>query len=161
MSDTLTILNKKIADMYQTGRSADKNNEDDLSRFRDKVLDVIKYLYDVYMDDDAYIYAPYLGSMPQWINEDGFGIPVYTIPENEIPRDPSDDLTRYKRELFRDKVDYVYAGIEHFWLCINPGTDYSFDVYDWNLEYIMARKNGATSFPLTNDEGDIDGYLTW
>ena len=160
MSKSLDILNKNITDMYECGWDMTDNNNYDKDLFGSKVLDVVRSLYDVYMDDEAYIYSPYFGYMPVWITDEGFGIQVYTIPESRLPKESGSPI-KYKKELFRDKVDFVYSNLDKFWLCLNPDTVYRFDVYDWNLEYIMARKDGATSFPLLNDDGDIDGYLTW
>ena len=147
--------------MYQLAEDMTDSGNKDMDKFKSKVLDVIRCLYDVYADDEAYVYVPYMGRMPQWVSgKDGFGIPVYTVPEIELPENPG-NLVRYKKELFRDKADFVYNNLDRFWLYLNPDTRFRFEVYDWNLEYIMARKDGATSYTLTNDDGDIDGYLTW
>ncbi len=160
---TLSILNEKIELLRETAIAMKESGTGSPEELEPFMYDVIRYLYDVYMDDNAYVYVPYMGNMPLIMNEgeDGLGVVVFTLPEEQLPELEHPELEEYKKESFRDKVDFVLADLEHFCLEINPGTFYAFEVYDWNLEYIIARKNGAESFPLKDEDGNIYDVFKW
>ena len=158
---TLGILNEKIGALRAAAKALVDVGDRDPDKIEGLYYDVFKYLYDVYMDDTAYIYVPYLGRMPKMMidEESGPGFLVFTLPKEQLPELEYPEV--YKKELFREIADLVYSHIEHFWICLNPETYYTFTVGDVNLEYIMARKNGAESFPLMGEDDSIYGYLKW
>ena len=160
--NSLEILDEKIELLRSTAISMKQSGKMDETIIEGLLHDVVRHLYDVYVDENAYVYVPYVSNMPGVLSdEDSVGYVAFTVSENKLPPLHDLQLEEYRKEKFSDVVDYVYKNIEHLWLCLNPGTYYVFDIYDWNLEYIMARKNGAERFPLREEDGTIYGYLTW
>lgn len=139
---TLGILNEKIGSLWAAAKAQLAAGDRDTDKIEPLFDDVVRYLYDVYMDDTAYVCVPYFRRMREMLmDKNRPAFIVYTLPEEWLPE--TDYPEMYKKELFRDIVDLVNKNSERFRLFLNPGTDYAFEVADENLAYIMARKSGS------------------
>jgi len=165
MTKSLETLNSCIKDHRQTAidlKDKDMDESKKMELIGDKLLKATLPLYDAYIDENAFVYVPYMFHYEELLTEEeGLTKIVYTINEDELPKLEHPDMETYKKVLFKNIVDFVYAGMETWNLTLNLGTFYCFELYDWQINYIMARKNGETEYVIKDEDGNVDKVVKW